>query len=326
MEPTTQTAESPFLDVPAMLEQSLPRPAPLRLWQVLGVFLLVVMLSTYLSSRGGQLAATVSALSALTMMGLLAGLVALSMTMVRRARAEQAQLVAIEELVRLRRWPEAADMLQQMLTRPTRTPQGRAQALIFLTAVLARYNRFEDAIAVQNYLLETTPLDGGTAHGLRLARVMAMLREDHLFDADRAINELRRQVTRAGRARNEAAAELAGTEPQEPQDPQTLSAGLALIEIYRDVKTGHPAEAIELFNQTLPTLREQFGHRVADAWALVARAYDMLGRDVEAAAAYEKATLLQPAAELHRRYPETATLADKYRAATAPGPLQGGAA
>jgi tetratricopeptide (TPR) repeat protein len=198
--------------------------------------------------------------------------------------------------------------------------------LIFLTAVLARYNRFEDAIAVQDYLLQTMPLDGGTAHGLRLARVMAMLREDHLFDADRAINELRRQVSRAGRARDQAVAQLAGTEPQEPQDPQSLSAGLALIEIYRDVKTGHPAEAVELFEQTLPTLREQLGHRVADAWVLLARAYDMLGRDAEAAAAYQKATLLQPAVELHRRYPETASLADKYPPATAPPPLQGATA
>ena len=37
-----------------------------------------------------------------------------------------------------------------------------------------------------------------------------MLREDHLFDADRAINEMRQQVSRAGRAMNQANAQVYG--------------------------------------------------------------------------------------------------------------------
>jgi tetratricopeptide (TPR) repeat protein len=84
------------------------------------------------------------------------------------------------------------------------------------------------------------------------------------------------------------------------------------------VKTGHPAEAIELFEATLPSLREQLGHRVADAHMLVAKAYDLLNRETEAAKAYENATLLAPPAEIYRRYPETASLAGKYQPAIAP--------
>jgi tetratricopeptide (TPR) repeat protein len=214
---------------------------------------------------------------------------------------------------------DAGVMLQQMLSQPTRTMGARIQALIFLTSVLARYNRFEDAIGVQNYLLENAPLDGGTAHGIRLARAMSMLREDHLFDADRAINELRQQVTRAGRAMNEAKAQEQGADqPENSEAPQSLSAGLALVELYRDVKTGHPSEAIELFHSTVPALREQLGHRVADGYALTARAYDLLGKSAEAQEYYHKATLLAPPAELHRRYPETALLAEKYQPAPAP--------
>jgi hypothetical protein len=215
-------------------------------------------------------------------------------------------------------------LIEQLLSQPTKTPQGRIQGLIFLTSVLARYNRFEEAISLQNYLLQDERVDPGTGHGLRLARAMAMLRQDHLFDADRAINELRRQVSRAGRAMNETSAQTDADDADEIRElppveqPQSLSAGLALIELYRDVKTGHPTEAIELFESTLPAMREQLGHRVADAHVLVAKAYDLLDRVGEAQLSYERATLLAPPAELHRRYPETALLSEKYQPAIAP--------
>ena len=213
-------------------------------------------------------------------------------------------------------------MIERLLSRPTRTPQARAHGLIFLTSVLARYNRFEDAIAVQNYLLENLQFDPGTVHGLRLSRAMAMLREDHLFDADKAINELRRQVSRAERVVTQESDDEAQSgsekEPADKSPPQSLSAGLALVEIYRDVKTGHPQEAIDLFDSTSPAIREQLGHRVADAHVLVAKAYDLLNRSAEAQVSYEHATLLAPPTELHRRYPETAILAQKYQPAIAP--------
>lgn len=306
----------PFLDVPLLLEKSQPRGPGVRLWQLVGVFVLIVMVSTYITSRGGDAARLMNLLSIVLMIGLIAVMGYISWTTIRSVRDEQTQLEGIEELLRLRRWPEAGMLLEQMLGRPTRTPQARLQALIFLTGVLARYNRFEDAITVQNYLLESDMVDGGTAHGLRLARAMAMLREDHLVDADRAITELRSQVNRAGRAMNES--KIVQGEPPENADPRALSAGLALIELYRHVKTGHPEEAIELFNSTLPALREQLGHRVADAYVLAARAFDQLGKADEAQGHYEKATLLAPPAELHRRYPETAALTQKYRTAAAP--------
>ena len=137
---------------------------------------------------------------------------------------------------------------------------------------------------VQEHLLETVEVDAGVAYALKLGRAMAMLHEDRLIDVDRALSELRK---------------LAGG---------NKSAGLVLIEIYRDVKTGHADEAIELFTKHRVTLRDQLGHRVADAWALLAKAYDMLERRDEARAAYENATLLAPAAELERRYPEVATM------------------
>jgi hypothetical protein len=98
------------------------------------------------------------------------------------------------------------------------------------------------------------------------------------------------------------------------------SSGLALVELYRDVKTGHPAEAIAIFKEQLQLLRAQLGHRMADAYVLAARAYDLLNQSTEAERLYADATLMAPAAELHRRFPETAVLAKRYPATIAPLP------
>jgi len=92
-----------------------------------------------------------------------------------------------------------------------------------------------------------------------------------------------------------------------------------MVEIYRDVKTGHPQEAIDIFNERQKFIRQQMGHRIGDAHALVARAYDMLNQPEQAQAAFTRATTLLPGEEIRRRYPETALLFDKYQSASAPG-------
>jgi tetratricopeptide (TPR) repeat protein len=285
-----------FLDVPALLESSQPRARAGLFWYALGGFLLVVLGATLVSRSSETGRRLVDALSALAMVGVVAGMFVFAVLTVRRHRAEQQEVEAVSELVQLRRWPQAAGVLEQVLSRPARTNALRSQSLVYLASVLARYHRFDDAIAVLNHLLEHDLVDPSPAHGLRLGRAMAMLREDHLFDADRALAELRRTVSAAG----------------------VESAGLALVEIYRDVKTGHPDEAVAVFEQRLETMRNQLGHRVADAYALAARAYDMLGRAAEAQDAYTRATLLAPLPELHRRYPEVEKLAGKYQPAPAP--------
>jgi len=283
-----------FLDVPHLLEASQPRPRAGWFWYGLGFFLLIVMVSAYMSAQSQLLGMVAELLSAALMLVVIVAMGVMTWLTVKRQQAEGQQVVAVEELMQLRRWGDAGVILDGMLSEPTRTPQHRVQALIYLSAVLARYHRFADSIAVQEHLLDHVNLDPGTVHGLRLGRAMSMLREDHLVDADRAMAELRRA------------------------DPERQSAGLALLEIYRDVKTGHPQEAVEIFEQRWPLLRDQLGHRAGDAYYLAAKAYDTLGRDAEAARAYERATLLSPLAELQRRYPEAASLSDKYQPAVSP--------
>jgi tetratricopeptide (TPR) repeat protein len=284
----------PFLDVPHLLEASQPRVRVGLFWYAAGFFLLVVMVSAYLSATSPLMAGAMQVFSAMVMMGIMLGMGLLTFLMAKRQQTEGQQLVAVEELMQLRRWGEAGIILEGMLSEPMRAPQHRVQALIYLATVLARYHRFADAIMVHEHLLEHVHLDPGTQQGLKLARVMSMLHEDRLVDADRAMADLRRG------------------------DAERQSAGLALLDIYRDVKTGHPDEAIEIFEERLPSLRDQLGHRVGDAYYLAAKAYDLLGREPEAGRAYERATLLGPLIELQRRYPEAASLSEKYQPALAP--------
>ena len=288
-----EQATPTFLDVPYLLEASVPRNRTSWLWYAMGAFALFVVLSSYVSGQRNK--ALVEGMSMVAMLGLAGAMIATAFVAARSAQREQSELEAAEELIQLRRWDQAAALLDGMLSRPARTPQSRIQGLLYLAAVLTRYHRFADAITVYDHILETVQLDSEGSLGLRVGRAMAQLHDDRLFDADRAINELRRAP---------------GAEE---------SGSLALLEIYRDVKTGHPEEAADLFGRRLAAMRKQLGHRLGDAYGLAARAQDMLGHEAEARALYEDATLLVSEGELARRYSELASLAGKYPAATVPG-------
>ena len=283
-----------FLDPHELIERSQPAPRTGGFWYVLAGFFCLVMISTYAGNQSPQLQAVVRLLGGVTMIGLMMAMSVFTWITVSRQREEQRRLDALEELVQLRRWSEAAMMLQELLSKPTRSQQARVQGLVYLTVVLARYHRYADTILVQEHLLDNIDLDPGTMYSLQLGRAMSMLQQDHLVDANQAIRDLHRV------------------------ENSEESAGLALIEIYRDVKTGHPGEAIEMFNSKQPLLRKQLGHRVADAWALVAKAYDMVNREDSARQAYTNATLLAPIAEISRKYTEVASLTGKYLPAPAP--------
>ncbi len=282
------------LNVPLLLESSEPRPRFAWGGYALVGFILVLFFSSLGRDDSLGSARIMQVFSVVLMLFVLAGLPVWSAFAVRALRDEQQQVEAVGELIQLRRWPQALLMLQAFLSRPARSARLRSQGLIYLGILLGRFHRFTDAVAVNTYLIDNDLVDPATAYGLRLGRTLAMLREDHLFDADRAISELRR-LTAGGD-----------------------SAGLALVQIYRDVKTGHPEDAIALFNDNLPILREQLGHRAADAYALVARAYDLLDRREEAALAFSRATCLAPSMELLRRYPELEKLVGRYTPAPAP--------
>src|SRR5205085_781184 len=141
------------------------------------------------------------------MVGLMIGIGMVTVFMLRRQRGEIRQVEAIEELVQLRRWPEAAILLQSLLSEPTRTPQTRVQALFYLSSVLARYHRFEDAIPV---------LRPGAAGPPQAARPP---NRDGFCFGRQAQRPPRRPRRRPSRVRNRAAA------PPAPRIPPPIPGG-----------------------------------------------------------------------------------------------------
>jgi tetratricopeptide (TPR) repeat protein len=284
-----------FLDVPVLLEASQPQPRIPWIWYGIGSCVGLMIAAAFMSP-GGAKGSAIQVLASVMSVVIFLSLPMLMRFKLRRIREEQQAVSSAGELLHLRRWAEAANLLQQILSRPARTLPLRSEALLYLASVLNRYHRFEDAITIQNHLLDEELVSPSTAYGLKLSRTMGMLRQDHLFDADGAISDLRRIS---------------------PPD----SAGFALVEMYRDVKTGHPEEALRIFDGKLQALRSQLGHRLADAYALAARAYDLLDRRDEAANAFRRATLLAPLIELCRRYPEVEKLLGRYEPAAAPSEM-----
>lgn len=290
-----ETPKQQFLDVDRLLESSEVQTRGNYLPLIFGVVvLLTFMVGQALADAMQASPGVVTALKLAVMTGVLIGVSSFSVSSLRRYQRQQLLLQSIDELMHLRRWPEAGTSLERLLSRPARLPQVRVQALIYLGGVLSRYHRYTDAIRVYEYVLEQVRLDAPTDLSIRIGRAMAMLHEDHLVDADRAISELRRHP--AGGA----------------------SGAVALVEIYRDVKTGHMDDAIRLAIEKRDPIRLQLGHRCGDVHALVARAYDVLNQPEAAQKSYRAATLLQPEVELQRRYAEVARLAGKYAPAQQP--------
>jgi tetratricopeptide (TPR) repeat protein len=285
-----------FVDVQTILAFSRVRPRVGWVLYLLGGAMFVIIIAAIMGDRLGIPQDTLEALATVLMVAMLGSISVYNFIYNRACRAEQAQVEAAEELVQLRRWPQAALLLQSLLARPSRVPMARLQGLVYYTTVLGRFQRFDDVLAICDHLLELVPPDAPIVHLIKLARGGALLRQDRLFDADRVISDLRR---------GSGAAE---------------SGGLALLELYRDVKTGHPNEGLEIFKKKLELIRQQFGHRVANAYVLAAKAYDMLNQPDQARSAYREATLLAPPMELNMRYPEVADLAARY--GTSPAPVE----
>lgn len=306
----------PFLDPALLIDRSRTIGAP----GGTPYFLLLLLLAPLLIFLPAGESTTTSILRFGIVIAVLLLIFLWGMTTKSKFEAQRREALAVDgldELVQLRRWSDAARHAQHILSDGMLLPTRRMQALLSLATILQRYHRFEDARYVHDYLLnpeDGSPVpDGGTGHAIRVARAMALLRDDRLLDADRAITELKREVrTARDEARRDAQAH------DQPEGDSIESAGLSLVELYRDIKTGHPEEAIALFEGKRKSLRDQLGHRVGDAWVLVAKAYDLQGQTSQAQDAYVRATALCPPVELHRRYPETADLESKFPATPVP--------
>lgn len=229
--------------------------------------------------------------------------------LVRNLKQEAERIDRIEDAFALKSYVFVAGHLQQVMSKPMRSDQYRLRAMILLASLLARLGRYEESLNIYNELIESERVAGPSGTMVKLSRTMVMLQSDHLYDADRAINELRRLIDRGG-----AEQELQQIDPSLPPTPpdETIVGALRLIELYRDVKTGHAQEAIDLFEKHLPVMTRGLGHRVADAYALVAVAHDQLGQTDRAAQRFRDGTTLQGVCDLLNRYAELRPLISRY--------------
>src|SRR5690349_2791579 len=104
---------APFLDVPYLLDASQPRARGSWFAPGIATLIVVVFVSAYFSSKSPTYKSIVDAISALAMIGVVIAMGVVMWTTVRRQQGERARIDAIEELVQLRRWQQAAAMLQR---------------------------------------------------------------------------------------------------------------------------------------------------------------------------------------------------------------------
>src|SRR5437870_1934515 len=93
-----------LLEVPALLERSRPRARRGWLVPAIAALIILVLGSTYLTSRSAGMKLLVDAVSGLLMFIILVSMALLMWSAVRRQRQERALLESIEKMVQLRRW------------------------------------------------------------------------------------------------------------------------------------------------------------------------------------------------------------------------------
>jgi hypothetical protein len=344
---------TPWLDVPGLLESSIPRGAMGR-WLLLlppiGLLGLMTAVFLMLLSPGRALWLPLVALAALAVSA--GAMMALS-RLAAGVRGERQKVGQIDELITLRHFPPAGSGLIALLGRPMKLGQTRMLALIQLARVLMRYDRFDEAIEVADAVISDPHADPGTRFAVGCGRAMALLRAGRLYDAGEAISQLRREVSRLDDAVRRLSQDSGSpaepspiptaTEPLELADEhreETVTAAqsaagvlgtmarkgigfdsvaLTLVELYRDIQTRHSAEALATVESKRTALRDGLGIRLADALALASLAARRLGKGEDSSRLWSEATCLLPESELLRRYPELREVAMPERATPRPG-------
>src|SRR4051812_13151964 len=96
--------QTDFLDVKGLLESSHPRARHAWFVPATATFVMLIIASTYLSSRSAEMKAVVDVFSGLMMLCILGAMMLVMWFTVRKHREERMRVEAIEELLQLRRW------------------------------------------------------------------------------------------------------------------------------------------------------------------------------------------------------------------------------
>lgn len=247
-------------------------------------------------ATGGLAQVMQRTIALLVPLGALAYAMFWSAQMAAEFRREAREVRAASEAESLGRQQEVELLLCKLLSGPMLSPLHRVDVLWLYIAALHKRGRFADVcVTAERMLAEGVPASMVAA--LRGARAHALLREDQLVDADRALTELRRE-------------DVAGDGVAE-----TL---YRLLGMLRDVSNGHPEEALSTYREYRDTSLALMGSRASSADALAAAAAHALGRREEAQAYWYRATVLESAGELVAKYPVVRGVSEAYEATPVP--------
>jgi tetratricopeptide (TPR) repeat protein len=214
----------------------------------------------------------------------------------RKTAAAKAQrgIASAHELTALRQPREAIGAAWAILPRLKPWPELHVRAVMLLAANLMRVRAFDAAAHAHDYLLEHIPRQHPAGLTTQLQRIMALLQEHRLADADDALRALPRT-------------EL----------PPISEAMRRLAELYRQVKTNNLAEAREQIEADgLVDALQPLGADGGLGYAMAAVVCDLDGDADQAETWWRRATRLIAPHALAYHLPEAARMLDRPAAPT----------
>jgi len=190
----------------------------------------------------------------------------------------QHRLRNVRELTLLRRPERAAQQAWQLVPDITRFADFHVQTVMLMATNYMALRAFEPAVTAQEYLIEHLPDEHPVSRIVRLQRLLGLLHEDRLSDADDELRKLERtQLDPIGRAL------------------------LRVARMYQQIKTNHTRDATSELDEAGDELIEQMQHVGVDGgvgYALAAAAYLAVERRDEAQTWWHRATMLVPGSAL----------------------------
>jgi len=202
----------------------------------------------------------------------------------------QNRLRTVRELTLLRRPAEAGRHAWHLIPDLTRFADFHVQTVMLLATNYMAQRAFDPAVTAQDYLIEHLPEAHPVNRVVRLQRLLGLLHEDRLSDADDELRKLERtQLDPIGQAM------------------------LRVARLYQQLKTHHAQDAVARIDEDGDELIDQMrcaGVNGGVGYALAAAAYLAVGRDDDARTWWRRATLLIPPAVLAADAPEIQPLLD----------------
>ena len=156
----------------------------------------------------------------------LAGVFVYLAVRLKARRALEARVGQVHELAMLRRWDEALRDAWRLLPDLYGTPDLHARTVLAMAHCLDHVGGYDASLVAYDHLLQRVPRDHPAALALRLQRVMVLLGNERLSDADDALRSLR------------------GALPPMPAEGSAIHAGYRWASLLQHASTHHFEDAL----------------------------------------------------------------------------------